>query len=286
MKRTMLLLSLILAATAINFGGVRAALATCDGGEGFAPSTAAAFSAPGPPANLMVAPGNGSVVLFWDPPDFDGGGVDFYRVFVDGTSTLQIKQTQKRVNNLANGQEYSFYVTANNDCGESAPSDAVTATPSAGQSAEIIGGNNLSMKTGKDATATDPFITRQTFPAGTTGIGTLKEEPDNGFCNGSCFAGQVLVNSLENGSLGGPSYTITLTYDRTVVQTTSSAAAPASATSGFTVYYDATKGETPTQLGNCSVVPVPCVVKFVRDDRDLIVQVRSDDIDPRLGTRT
>jgi hypothetical protein len=287
MKRTLLLASLTLAATVINVGGAHVASASCSGDRIVAASVTA-YSPPSPPANLMVAAGNRSVVLFWDPPDNDGGGVDFYRVYVDGVSTLQTKQTQTRVSNLTNGQEYSFYVTAMNDCGESGPSETVTATPSADQRAEIIGGNNLSMKTGKEPTAADPFVTKQTFPAGTTGIGTLQEEPDNGFCDGSCLAGSVLVNSLQDGSLGGPSYIIRLAYDRTVVNGTDggSFTATATGTSGFTVYYDPTKGETPIQLQSCSVSSTPCVAKLARDDGDLIVQVRTADIDPRLGTRT
>ena len=285
MKRTTILVSSILVVTVLNVGGAQVASASCDGGDRLTATTASAYTTPSPPANLMVAPGNQSVVLFWDPPDFDGGGIDFYRVYVDGTSTLQTTQLHKTVKNLTNGQEYSFYVTANNDCGESPPSQTVTATPSAGQSAKVIGGNRLGMKTGSKATADDPFVTSQSFPPGTTGIGTLQEDPDNGFCNGPCLAGQVLVNSLQDGSLGGPSYTIRLAYDRTVVQTTSSGGASASLTSEFTVYYDATKGETPTQLEGCSVAPTPCVVRFAFDEGDLHVQVRTSDLDPRLGTR-
>jgi hypothetical protein len=285
MKRTTILVCSILAVTALNVSGAQVASASCDGGDRLTATTASAFTTPSPPANLMVAAGNQSVVLFWDPPDFDGGGVDFYRVYVDGTRRLQTTKLQTRVRNLTNGQEYSFYVTANNDCGESPPSQTVTATPSADQDARIIGGNHLTMKTGEKATAADPFVTRQSFPPGTTGIGTLQEEPDNGFCNGSCLAGKVLVNSLQNGSLGGPSYTIRLAYDKTVVETTSLGAASASAPTQFTVYYNATKGEAPTQLESCSVAPTPCVVRFARDEGDLFVQVRTADLDPRLGTR-
>jgi hypothetical protein len=286
MKRMALVLSgLVLVATGATLVGAPIAAATCEGGGGLA-TTANAFSPPDPPENLMVAPGDQSVVLFWEAPEFTGGGVDFYRVYVDGTRRLRTTQTQARVKDLVNGQEYSFYVTATNDCGESEPSNTVMATPSTGQSAEIIRGSNLSMSTGgKNATAADPFVGKQTFPAGTTGVGTLREEADEGFCGGSCLAGQVLVNSLENGSLGGPSYTITLLYNRTVLPSTDSAARGESTPPGFTVYYDGTKGQTPVQLAKCSEAPIPCVAKLVRDDGDLIVKVRTDDIDPRLGTR-
>lgn len=255
----------------------------CGGGER-PMGEGGAFSAPGPPENLTVAAGNRNVVLFWDPPDFDGGGVDFYRVYVDGVRTRRTTQTQTQVNKLNNGQSYAFTVTASNVCGESSPSNEVWATPDRGQDAELIGGGNLSMSTGNGVTSTDPFVGKQTFPAGTTGVGTLEEEPDNAFCNGPCLANQVLVNALENGSLGGPFYTVKLIYDKTVVEVAPPDRA-AGAVTGFVVWYDATKGESPVQLSSCSSSSVPCVAKMTRDDGDLTVLVRTSDLDPRLGTK-
>lgn len=285
MKRMMLATSVLaLVLSASIFVGAPIASASC-GGD-LQQMTAAAFSIPDPPQNLTVVPGNRDVVLFWDAPEFDGGGIDFYSVYVKGVPRLSTSDTQAQVNKLTNGRTYSFYVTASNDCGESAPSNTVTATPSKGQDAELIGGSNLSMSTGQDATAGDPFVGRQTFPAGTTGLGTLDEEPDNGFCGGPCLAGEVLVNSLQNGSLGGPFYTVKLIYDKTALDVTNSSTLAASEPTSFTVYYNATKGESPIQLPKCSVAPVPCVLKITRDDDgDLIVPVRTADLDPRLGTR-
>jgi hypothetical protein len=286
MKRMMLVVSILaLVLPATSYVGAPIAAASCDEGGGDRPMTAAAFSTPSPPANLTVAEGNRDVVLLWDPPDNDGGGVDFYRVYVNDVRKLRTSDTQAQVNNLTNGQTYSFYVTATNDCGESAPSNTVPATPSTGQGAELIGGSNLTMSTGAKATAADPFVGKQTFPAGTTGLGTLDEEPDNGFCGGPCLAGQVLVNSLQNGSLGGPSYTVKLVYDKTALQESTSSTLSASAPTSFSVYYDATKGESPIQLAKCSVAPVPCVAKMTLDEGDLTVPVRTADLDPRLGTR-
>ncbi len=285
MKRLLLSVSVLaLVLSASIFVGAPMAAASCSGGD-FQVMNAAAFSIPDPPENLTAFPGNRDVVLFWDAPEFDGGGIDFYTVYVNGAPKLSTTETQAQVNPLANGHTYSFYVTASNDCGESGPSNTVTATPSKGQGAELIGGSNLSMSTGGDATANDPFVGKQTFPAGTTGFGTLDEEPDNGFCAGPCLAGEVLVNSLQNGSLGGPSYTVRLIYDQTVLQGSTSSTLAASVPTSFTVYYDATKGESPIQLPKCSVAPVPCVQKITRDDGDLIVPVRTADLDPRLGTR-
>jgi hypothetical protein len=161
----------------------------------------------------------------------------------------------------------------------------VTATPNKGQSAEFIGGGNLSMSTGGTATPSDPFVGKQTFPAGTTGVGTLDEQPDNGFCGGPCLAGEVLVNSLQNGSLGGPFYTVKLFYDKSTLPVLTATSLAASVPTSFTVYYDATKGENPIVLPKCSVAPVPCVQKITRHEGDLIVPVRTADLDPRLGTR-
>ena len=285
MRRIALLVPLSLLMSIFAAGAPMAAAGGCGGGEGSLPmGEGGAFSAPGPPQDLTVAAGNRNVVLFWDPPDFDGGGVDFYRVYVDGVRTRRTTQTQTQVNKLNNGQSYAFTVTASNVCGESSPSNEVSATPNRGQDAELIGGGNLSMSTGNGATSTDPFVGKQTFPAGTTGVGTLEEEPDSGFCNGPCLANQVLVNALENGSLGGPFYTVKLIYDKTVVEVAPPDGA-AGAVTGFVVWYDATKGESPVQLSSCSSSAVPCVAKMTRDDGDLAVLVRTSDLDPRMGTK-
>jgi fibronectin type III domain protein len=285
MRRIALLVSLSLLMSIFAAGARMAAAGGCGGGEGsLSRGEGGPFSAPGPPQDLMVAAGNRNVVLFWDPPEFDGGGVDFYRVYVDGVRTKRTTQTQTQLNKLNNGQSYAFTVTANNVCGESSPSNEVSATPNRGQDAELIGGGNLSMSTGNGATSTDPFVGKQTFPAGTTGVGRLDEEPDNGFCNGPCLANQVLVNALENGSLGGPFYTVKLMYDRTVFEVARSDGAAGGGT-GFVVWYDATKGESPVQLSSCSSSSVPCVAKMSRDDGDLAVSVRTSDLDPRMGTR-
>jgi hypothetical protein len=244
-----------------------------------------AFSAPSPPQDLMVAAGNRNVVLFWDPPESDGGGVDFYSEYVNGVRKRQTTQTQALVNRLNNGQSYAFTVTASNECGESSPSNEVTATPNAGQSAELIGGSNLSMSTGNGATSADPFVGKQTFPAGTTGIGTLDEEPGNAFCGGPCLANQVLVNALERGSLGGPFYKVKLIYDKTVVAETPPPDRAAGAGTDFTVWYNKTKGDTGYQLSKCSSSPPPCVARLAREDGDLEVLVRTSDLDPRMGTK-
>lgn len=285
MRRIALLVPLSLLTSIFAAGAPMAAAGGCGGGEGSRPlGEGGAFSAPGPPENLTVATGNRNVVLFWDPPEFDGGGVDFYRVYMDGVRARRTTQTQTQLNKLNNGQTYTFTVTASNVCGESSPSNEVSATPSTGQDAELIGGGNLSMSTGNGATAADPFVGKQTFPAGTTGVGTLDEEPDNGFCSGPCLANHVLVNALENGSLGGPFYTVRLFYDKTVVEDTPAPDAASGAATGFVVWYDATKGESPVQLSSCSSSPPPCVARVSRDDGDLAVLVRTSDVDPRMGT--
>ena len=284
MRRMAVLIPMSLLASILVAGAPVASAGGCGGGER-PMGEGGAFSIPGPPENLAVAAGNRNVVLFWDPPEFDGGGVDFYSVYVNGVRKRQTTQTQTLVNRLNNGQSYAFTVTASNACGESSPSNEVTATPNAGQSVEFIRGSNLSMSTGNGATSSDPFVGKQTFPAGTTGIGTLDEEPDNGFCGGSCLANQVLVNALERGSLGGSFYKVKLIYDKTVVAETPPPDRAASSVTDFTVWYNATKGEAGYQLSKCSSSSPPCVAKLARDDGDLEVLVRTSDLDPRMGTK-
>jgi hypothetical protein len=284
MRRMAMLVSMSLLASIFVAGAPMASAGGCGGGERPTGEGGASI-APSPPRDLMAAAGNRNVVLFWDPPAIDGGGVDFYSVYVNGVRKRQTTQTQASVNRLNNGQSYAFTVTASNECGESAPSNEVTATPNTGKSAELIGGSNLSMSTGNGATSADPFVGKQTFPAGTTGIGTLDEEPGNVFCGGPCLANQVLVNALERGSLGGPFYKVTLVYDKTVVAETPPPDRAAGAGTSFAVWYNATKGEAGYQLSRCSSSPPPCVARLAREDGDLRVLVRTSDLDPRMGTK-
>ena len=82
MKRMMLAVSVLALVLSVSFFVERLSRSASCGGD-LQQMTAAAFSTPDPPQNLTVVPGNRDVVLFWDAPDFDGGGIDFYSVYVN-----------------------------------------------------------------------------------------------------------------------------------------------------------------------------------------------------------
>ena len=90
-------------------------------------------TSPGAPTNLMVAGGNGQVVLSWDAPSSDGGTAitDYeYRInrsdpWIPTGST----GTTHTVTGLVNGTVYVFEVRAVNAAGRSASTNRAEATP-------------------------------------------------------------------------------------------------------------------------------------------------------------
>lgn len=91
-----------------------------------------------PDAPVVTAtPGDGQVSLRWTAP-FDGGSdITGYQltitaggVEIDGSPfTIQDNQVSRTVTGLTNDTEYTFTLVATNEKGDSAPSEAVTATP-------------------------------------------------------------------------------------------------------------------------------------------------------------
>ncbi|MFG2886841.1 chitinase [Streptomyces sp. NPDC048297] len=69
-----------------------------------------------------------SVALSWSPVT----GATSYAVYRDGAKTQAVNGTSATVTGLAPSTAYAFQVTASNDAGESARSDTVTATTTAG----------------------------------------------------------------------------------------------------------------------------------------------------------
>ena len=119
--------------------------------NGWGPSvrTADVYSpTPARPKGLQAAPGNGRVTLTWDDPGRDVY-IEFYRYTADGgetwteipdsQSTVQGQFTRYAVQNLTNGQAYTFAIQAENDTGTSPVSAAVTATPQGGAPAKPTG---------------------------------------------------------------------------------------------------------------------------------------------------
>ena len=99
------------------------------GGGGGGPRT----SLPSAVRNLMVAGGNGQVVLTWDAPSSDGGGeITDYEYRINGSGpwiSIGSTETTHTVTGLVNGREYTFEVRAVNRGGKGRASNRAEATP-------------------------------------------------------------------------------------------------------------------------------------------------------------
>jgi Fibronectin type III domain len=95
--------------------------------------------APEPPGRVAAAAGNGFALVAWNPPVFDGGApVESYTVIPSQGDQATVSEADFRakgyvkVTGLANGQDYTFTVKANNANGASAPSlPSATIVPNA-----------------------------------------------------------------------------------------------------------------------------------------------------------
>ncbi len=98
--------------------------------------TATPSSLPDAPTNLVASGGNNQVSLTWTAPVITGGSpitdyiIEFnagsgWTTFDDGESTT----TSAIVNDLVNGQSYSFRILSVNSVGSSIPSDSASAIP-------------------------------------------------------------------------------------------------------------------------------------------------------------
>ena len=99
--------------------------------------TATPATTPDAPTSLSVTTGNGSLIVTWDAPTFDGGASILSYVVsadngVDAASTCTVTDGSNActITGLTNGTDYSVTVTATNAQGGGTISDAVTGTPS------------------------------------------------------------------------------------------------------------------------------------------------------------
>ena len=100
---------------------------------------------PGAPTNLQATAGNGQVTLEWTAPSDNGGSsITGYTVqqSVDSgstwtASTFTLFGTTATATGLTNGEQYSFQVLAVNSIGISEPSNVITVTPTAQQTATV-----------------------------------------------------------------------------------------------------------------------------------------------------
>jgi hypothetical protein len=91
-----------------------------------ATSPAIPAAPPSPPLDVVATPGNGSAMVSWTPPTFDGGApIAGYTVTsAPGGASCTTSTTTCTVASLMNGLEHTFSVVAHNGASVSAPSDA------------------------------------------------------------------------------------------------------------------------------------------------------------------
>ena len=104
---------------------------------------------PDAPTNLLADATDGTVTLFWEAPENDGGlAITDYEYRIDQTGewiSIGSTDTTHTVTGLVNGTEYVFQVRAVTAAGSSAPSNRVEATPRAAVTllvANFMNGNN------------------------------------------------------------------------------------------------------------------------------------------------
>ncbi len=86
---------------------------------------------PSAPQNLAAVAGNNKVSLTWSSPVSNGGSaITGYNIYRNGTLlTSNISSSSYTDTGLTNGDTNTYYVTAVNAIGQSAPSNSVSATP-------------------------------------------------------------------------------------------------------------------------------------------------------------
>ena len=100
-------------------------------------SSTPAEATPNPPQNLSATPVGSQISLSWNAPSSNGMPISQYLVYYQpiGSSTFTlyttttVSQTTSTIIGLANGQSYNFEVVAENNIGNSSPSNIITASP-------------------------------------------------------------------------------------------------------------------------------------------------------------
>jgi hypothetical protein len=94
---------------------------------------------PAAPGNLIVNSFYKGANLSWLP----SSSAEEYIVYMDGEQLFKTVQTNAKVNNLSNGQSYSFEVTAINQIGESDKVGPIVVTPSESSPVDVTLGYSL-----------------------------------------------------------------------------------------------------------------------------------------------
>ena len=179
---------------------------------------------PPPVTNLQAVPGNGNVILTWEPPPPTSSTLPLlpYRITVTpsgGGSPISVPVNSPQVlcpngvstdcyrfnvTPLTNDTSYTFAVQAQNDVGYSDASQ-VPATPSANAASRIVSSSTTTVfSTCTVATSTQPTCVQYQIPNGVGGVfgaagGPIVQVPSD-FCGGTACApntGAQITGSLD-----------------------------------------------------------------------------------------
>lgn len=196
---------------------VTARNAAGDGAAGT--TTATPRTVPGTPRSISATPASKSVSLTWTAPSDNGGApiIDYTATATPGGSTCTTTGTGCTVRGLANGQPYTFTVTARNAAGDgSGGTTAATprGTPGAPTAVTATAGNAAATVTW--TTPTDdggsPISGYTVFasPGGMPCVTITTSCTYTGLTNGQAYTFTVSAsNALGTGPASGPSSSVT-----------------------------------------------------------------------------
>jgi hypothetical protein len=185
--------------------------------------------APGPPSNVVAAAGDSSAAVSWLPPVKDGGAaISGYTVTPHDVTTGSDGQpvgavgTSASVTGLANGDAYTFTVTASNSTGPGRPSaPSASVTPQGGSAPPVATAGNVpsggTVTGGGGDSSAAPLGAAVTTPTGGT-ITIVTAPPSGSPPSGYEFAGQQVEISAPPESAAAP-LSLTFTIDGSVLGT-------------------------------------------------------------------
>jgi hypothetical protein len=190
-------------------------------GEASAPSAAVTpIGVPGAPTGVSAVPGDGQATVSFVPPSSDGGAaISSYTVSSSpGGHTATGAGSPLVVTGLANGESYTFTVTAHNARGDSAPSAASNAVvpdppavpPGAPTDVRVTPGNGRASVSftapASDGGAAISSYTVTAAPGGQTATGSSAPITVSGLSNGTSYTVTVTAtNSAGTGPQSTPS---------------------------------------------------------------------------------
>jgi len=190
-------------------------------------SSATPRTVPNAPTAVSATPGNGSAIVTFAPPAFNGGAnISGYTVTSNpGVFTGTGASSPITVSGLTNGTSYTFTVTATNEAGPGAASSSSLAVtprtvPGAPTAVTAVPGNGFAIVSFTAPVSTGGAAisgyTVTSSPGGVTGTGTSTDRSItvNGLSNGTSYIFTVTATNVAG--IGAPSSSSLAVTPRTV----------------------------------------------------------------------